>query len=370
MKLNHEIYKEAMDSIRLSDETGLKLIDEAFHRKAQRKQKQKLQAAAAIAAILITSLGINGICYAQTGMNVIEMFTSAFNNGNSDQMEAFAEGAKESGESFTYGNLKFTLEYYWYDKEGAELFYAIRTSSLDKTPLDYEQISLDYSISPTVDIGGWRFFEPVFNEDKTSYLQYYYIDCAYDNYGKPMDTMGINVRYDRVDAVPEDSADIGTFKLTPTGTMKTRYADCSILNNCSEKARITGTGIRMRFNEPWTDDGEPFNLLDIVMEDGTIYRSEYSEYYSPEQAVPIYNGEGELLNPEEIAETVPEYVTDPSKIRKCPIRSAFRNGDDNMLHDASGDLHEWTVCTVIFGDFIEVNDISAIYIDGVEIPLE
>lgn len=55
-------------------------------------------------------------------------------------MEALAAEARESGESITDGNLRFTLEYYWYDRENAEGFYAIRIDSLDGTPLDMEAV--------------------------------------------------------------------------------------------------------------------------------------------------------------------------------------------------------------------------------------
>lgn len=368
MKLNHDIYKEAMDSIRLSDKTGLALIDEAIHRKEQRKQKQKLQAAAAIAAILITGLGINGICYAQTGMNVLEMFTFAFNNESSGGMESLAEGVTVSGESITDGNLQFTLEHYFYDKENSELFFAFRTTSLDGTPLDWEQVDYDYNIDPTMGSGEWRTSDPIMNEDNTSCLQYYYILEAIDDFGNPMEQMDINLKY----YTDEDVTLLHTFKLEPSAKMKVRYADCSILDNCSQKAKMTGLGIRLKFDEEWkeikdptnpfiTMEYEPFYLLDIVMKDGTIYRSEAD---TPDKVIPIYNNSGEITNQAEIdaASPVPEYVSDSEKIKKCPARATTRSLDT--------DAEKWSSYTIPYGEFINVDDIAAVYIDGVEIPLE
>ena len=43
MKLNHDIYEEAMDSVRLSEERGIKLLEEAVYRGKQRRQKKRVQ---------------------------------------------------------------------------------------------------------------------------------------------------------------------------------------------------------------------------------------------------------------------------------------------------------------------------------------
>ena len=121
MKLNHDIYKEAMENVRISDETGRELLKLAAQKNALQKKRFRTQMAAAIPAILAISLGVNGICYAQTGKNVWEMFTSLYENmgvtSDSETFSAIAEGAKKSGESITCNNLKFTLEYYFYDRK-------------------------------------------------------------------------------------------------------------------------------------------------------------------------------------------------------------------------------------------------------------
>ena len=146
MKLNHDIYEEAMENVKLSDERGMKLIEQAMHQRNQRGQRRKLQAAAVVAAILTVAFSLNGICYAQTGKNVLEMFTVLFGNENVEEMAELMDGARESGESVVYENLKFTLQYYWYDQENAEAIYTLRIDSLDGTPLDEEQINEKYIV--------------------------------------------------------------------------------------------------------------------------------------------------------------------------------------------------------------------------------
>ena len=58
MKLNHDIYKEAMENVRISDETGRELLKLAAQKNALQKKRFRTQMAAAIAAILAISLGV------------------------------------------------------------------------------------------------------------------------------------------------------------------------------------------------------------------------------------------------------------------------------------------------------------------------
>ena len=148
MKLNHDIYKASMENIRISDETGRKLLENAMQKNVQHKKKWRTQIAAAIAGILLVSLSVNGICYARTGKNVLEMFASLFENissgSPSEELTAMADGAKELNQSVTHGNLRFTLERYIFDKQNGEVFIVMRTDSLNGTPLDVDSVNKSY----------------------------------------------------------------------------------------------------------------------------------------------------------------------------------------------------------------------------------
>lgn len=346
MKLNHDIYEEAMENVKLSDERGMKLIEQAMHQRNQRGQRRKLQAAAVVAAILTVAFSLNGICYAQTGKNVLEMFTVLFGNENVEEMAELMDGARESGESVVYENLKFTLQYYWYDQENAEAIYTLRIDSLDGTPLDEEQINEKYIV-----LERSRFvssYDRVVSKDKTYFEEYHYVEDAFNKLGDPVDKMYIDVCH-----YEGNCPVIGSFTLEPTGKMKARYMDLSFLEGCSSKAKIIGTGWKVKFDQRWREYEEPFNTLDIVMKDGTVYRS---GFHPTPQVIPVYDVNGELLNEQELEE-------EPGKerVREC-YHSSMMSGQQLM--------EEWSVFHVTFPNYINVDDIEAVYMDGVELPLE
>ena len=327
MKLNHDIYEEAMENVKLSDERGMKLIEQAMHQRKQRGQRRKLQAAAVVAAILTVVLSLNGICYAQTGKNVVEMFTTLFANENMEEMAELMDGARESGEFVVYENLKFTLECYWYDQENGEAIYTMRIDSLDGSPLDIEKINQDYIIM-----------------DGSCY-----VEGVLDQSGNPVDKINIEVCH-----YEDDCPAIGSFTLEPTGKMKARYVDFSFLKECSSKAKITGTGWTVKFDRKWREYEEPFDTMDIVMKDGTVYRS---GFHPKPQVLPIYNAEGEVLNEEELE-------GEPRKEQL--IYCGYSSYNDNFQGQEDG----WSVYHASFRNYIDVDDIETVYMDGVELQLE
>ena len=354
MKLNHDIYEEAMDSVRLSEERGIKLLEEAVYRGKQRRQKKRVQAAAIIAVFLTAALSLNGICYAQTGKNAWEMFHAFFDNSNQGEMIELTEKAKESGESFTYKNLKFTLEQYLYDQENSELFYSVLVESTDGTPLDEEQMSEDYIILAGRGSGSTEYTRTEWSKDKTSYREYGAAKSNYDKFGKPMDMEQLQV------CIYEgDCPAIGSFDIEPTGRMKTRYFDVSFIEGCSKKAKITGTGVKLFFEKRWFGkDGDdrknrPFERLDVVMKDGTVFRGGIR---GGRDVIPVYNSKGELLNEEEI-----QAATKAEDIRDCYEEWSFGDPNDDKY---------WLSYRINFTEFINVDDIDAVYLDNVRMPLE
>ena len=331
MKLNHDIYEEAMANVELPEETGMRLLHESSHRKMQRRQKQKLRAAAAAAAIVTKNISFNGICYARTGQNAIEMFVSLFQQANMEEISTLAQETRESGESFTHENLKFTLERYWYDKENTQAFFTIRTESLNGLPLDVEDIKETYVILPTAEFASCSNANSELSADKTSLLEYYTTQNAYDNLGTSVNEMQIRIR--------KYQQDIGFFTLAPTGQAKTRYADFGRLKAKNTWAKITGAGLTFSLDYAVTKDKKPFEILDIVMKDGVIYRSDNSNH------LPY------------TAEAIEE-------MEKENIRLCTHDIFSNSYRDKT-----WTNYSVSFCDYIEVDDITAIYADGNELML-
>lgn len=354
MKLNHDIYEEAMDNVRLSEDRGMKLLEEAVRRDRHRRQKARVQAAAIIAVFLTVALSVNGICYAQTGKNAWEMFTVFFQNSHEGEMTEFVEKAKESGESFTYKNLKFTLEQYLYDKENLELFYTVLVESTDGTPLDQEQMFEDYIITVKSGRGTGR-AQTEWSEDKTSYREFGVKKSNYDESGRPMDMEKLEV------CIYEgDCPAIGSFDIEPTGRMKTRYLDVSFMDGCSQKGKITGTGVKLFFEKRWFESGiddtaknRPFERLDVVMKDGVVFRGGSR---MGRDVIPVYNGKGELLNGKEIQE-----ATKAEDIRECYEEWSCGEPTDDEY---------WLSYRINFPEFINVDDIDAVYLDNVRLPLE
>lgn len=343
MTLNHDIYEEAMENVKLSDETGMRLIEEARNRRKVHRQKSRVQVAAVLAVIITAAVSFNGFCYAQTGQNVWEMFTSHWELFNKENMTELVAGVKESGEFVIHNNKKFTLERYWYDKENVELFYTIRIDSMDGTSLDKYELR-DYTIYTNSDSYRAESSTQEINEDGSSILQNWRGGSVYDKDGKPFNEIKLYLRY----YGEEEEPILKTFLLEPTGELEVRYADLSFMKGCSEKARINGGGIKIYFDEDWKEGQPPFEWLDVMMKDGTIYRGG-----TDDKVFPRYNVKGELLNADELG-------LDSEDIKKCE-------------HDwvrAASDQKEWLVFYIKFDDFINVDEIEAVYVDNVRVPIE
>lgn len=345
MNLSHDIYEEAMENVKLSDEKGMRLLEEAAYQKQQRGQRWKLRASAIVAAILTVSISLNGICYAQTGKTALEMFMSLYERGDMEEVGALVRETKICGDFIVYENMKFTLVYYWYDQENVEAFFAIRVDSLNGTPLDAETVQEMYYILPG---GGWYSssnnpgYETI--GDGTSLMGYYYTAGAYDKSGNPVEKMSIRIS--------KYQTEIGTFELEPTGQARARYADFDVQGKDSMQIRITGAGLKVFLSDIWDmedktsprnildKEHKPFRVLDVVMKDGAVYRAD---------TTPLSNYHGE-----EIVVTEEE-----ENIHKCDWECFMGPRDEN-----------WAVFSFSFRDYIDVDDIAGVYIDGTELTLK
>ncbi len=388
MKLNHDIYREAMENVRISDKTGKELLELAAQQNRRHKKAFKTQMAAAIAAILAISLGVNGICYAQTGKNVLEMFAALYDNtdslASSKTYSTIAEGANKSGESIACNNLKFTLDYYFYDRKNGEVYFAVRTDSLDNTPLDMERVNEHY----TVDVkegssgtGNWN--SPIYNDARDSAIVYYHYMLEADGEGNFPEKINFTIDHIIADDsqalqydMTYDTEELGAIAMSPTGELKARYADCSFLPYCDSKAKITSGGFVLYFDEDIIEDeafhtDKFFPFIEIKMKDGVTYRiGKSAEEKRTSKTVPLYDVNGKLANPEDFspeeAKTVETYTGSASE-KPLP---------ENVYHIAGsygfgGGAEGYSVYSATFHDyFIDVDDIAEVYIDNVKVSLE
>lgn len=381
MKLNHDIYRASMENVRLSDETGRKLLENALQKSTRHKKNWRTRMTAAIAGILLVSLSMNGLCYAQTGKNVLQIFAGLFGNIDSDkpfeELVTMAEGAKEFGESVIHENFRFKLERYIFDKENGEVFIIMRTDSLDGTPLDMEYINKYYGILMEGGCGGYgKHSDPVFNKDKTSAWISYLNTEEFDESENPPDQINVEI-YHCIYGGSDDTAEtqrIGAFTLKePTGQLKARYADCSSLKYCDTTARITGSGFSLTFNKNINDVihtvDAPFHIIDITMADGTIYRIGSDRDYQWNHKMPLYDSEGNLKNKEDFT---------PEELEA--LESTPGAADEEILPDNVYSIGSYgfiscfenghTHFSASFDDFLDVDDIVAVHIDDVEMPLK
>ena len=251
MMLEHNTYREAISDVKLPDDAGMEIMESAIQRKEQRARKLRARAAAAIAGVILIAFSVDGICYAQTGMNIWELLDSAYYKAESATAASLSEGFQESGESITYGNLQFTLEYYYFDPINCEAYYSIRTDSLDGTPLNLEEFTdtelpreWTFSTSPKrqeeFEPGGSTASEPLspayVNEEHTAIQMFYHDVYTYEKEGSQKDQMEVvlNVRdgeevENGITYYKYKKAE-GSFLLNPTGQLKSLYADGSSLD--------------------------------------------------------------------------------------------------------------------------------------------
>lgn len=372
MQLDNTTYREAIKDIGLSDEEGLELWGNAVRKRKRQRQKRYAQTAAAVCVLVVAAAG-NGICYAKTGQNVWELFQSTmYKDSRNEEVNMIAENSRISGETIKDGNRQYTLEYYWYDAEHGDAYFAIRTDSLDNTPL--QEGSKEYILEPVSygNYGGAQIHEsdPVFSEDKLSVTRYFYLMYSYLHEGKNTDKMGIELNVED-GGVNEYGCQIwrplGQFDLEPTGETKSCYADgSSALEGCRE-IRITGAGMQMSLDrnlklelamegkDANEIDPTPFSFLDIEMKDGTVC---HILGKLPEGDEIIWDKDtGKCVG----------YSHQGEAVTGDAYLGAVIGGGGFDPYGASA----WEeIFAVVFDRFINVEEIARVYLDGKELPLK
>lgn len=384
MMLEHNTYREAISDVKLPDDVGMEIMEGAIRRKEQRTQKLRARAVAAIAGVFILAFGANGICYAQTGMNIWDLLGSTYHKAESATAANLMEGFRESGETITYGNLQFTLEYYFFDPINCEVYYSIRTDSLDGTPLNIEDITRtdlpnewDFYDTPNrqevLEPGGGTCSGPIspvyVNEAHTAMQTFYHNVYTYENEGNPEDTMTVTLSVRDGEYVENGityykNKSAGSFLLKPTGQLKSRYVDGSSMDGCTT-IKITTGGIALYFHDNLgrgvngTDTDYPFHLITLKMKDGSNY---YVFDAPPEGWEPLDREALEKSgNFQDTGYRTPEGEEIP---REC-ILGQFSGGG------GGGGKYMWNYeFSGTFNSLINVDDIVGVYVDGKEMPLK
>lgn len=374
MILEHNTYKEAVSDVTLSEEAGMEMLENAIRKKERWSQKWRSKMVAAAAGIAVVALSANGICFAATGMNAWDLFQSLY-KGSSKEAEVIAQNFQEVGNTLTDGNLQFTMEEYWYDMDNGMAYFTIRTDSLDGSPLN-EADAEAYMVSPVFNLeGGMSVGEgkSVMSEDKTSIRRYHHIMIAYDDQSEPYydptvdaevstDALVVHLEVENGKTVEDGCEtyqyrDIGSFALEPKDSMKMKTfdVDSSVLKDCT-KITITGGGIKMYFADAYGEEHgkeHPFGIIELKMKDGTTC--------SAVQDLP--EGDWEILGDED--GTITGYKSASTDISGDRYLGGFSSGSGFDGYSESGYSSEY-ICQ--FNRFIDIDDVAAVYVDGVELP--
>ena len=367
MVLEHNTYKEAISDIRLSEERGMEMMENTMKRKEKWSQKWKVQMAAIAAGIVVVVLSVNGICFAATGMNAWDLLQSLYSD-NGEEAEMMSKMFRESGETLTDGNLQFTLERYWYDKDEGMAYFTIRMDSLDGSRLEDPDI---YEVNPYFNSFGSMSVghgEPVVSEDGTSITKHYSLMIAYTSGGEEMNpsaTEGVSPDAQVCSIEVKDGGlnengcptykSIGKFVLEPTGTMPNLQLDGSPLEHCV-KVSLTGGGLRMFFDTGYElENGEePFNIVEIKMKDGTTA--------SVVESLP--EGNWEIVTGGKDGAEITGYKSDTVDMTGERYLGGFSYG--------CGGGNEGTFESEFlskFNRFIDIDDVESVSVDGVELPI-
>lgn len=368
MVLEHNTYKEAISDVRLSEERGMEMIENTIKRKEKWSQKWKAQMAAIAAGIAVIVLSVNGICFAATGMNAWDLLQSLYSDSG-EEAEMMSKMFRESGETLTDGNLQFTLERYWYDKDEGMAYFTIRMDSLDGSRLEDPDV---YEVNPYFNSFGSMSLshsDPVVSEDGTSITRHYSLMIAYTNGGEEMSpsaTEGISPDAQVYSIEVKDGGlnengcptykNIGKFVLEPTGTMPNLQLDASSLEHCG-KITITGGGMRLYFDTYFdAESGEhPFNIVEIKMKDGTTA--------SVVESLP--EGNWEMVTGGKDGVEIVGYKSDTVDMTGERFLGTFASGGGG---DEGTGVWESQYLSK-FNRFIDIDDVESVSVDGVELPI-
>ena len=352
MKLNHESYEKAFSNITLDDRIGMELVSDAKAAHLRKKKKIMSQVAAAIICLVLAGGAGTGICYARTGTDPIHFFAMMFQHASVKAVEQLADGFTESDQVLMDGNVRVTLDSYLYDKEKGIIILNVTFATIDGSDF-YTKDEMDAYRAKGEDTGETddeilkSMFVWDFGVDSASSANghtFHYYEIITDLNGRKNDFDQLVIRGNNEAGV------IGVFKLEPTGTIKA--IDLNVENIAAyDTAQITGGYLKLCRNtdvmmDETTDPSEqlPFSKVEVTLKDGTIYR-----YQKPDSA---WTKKGDhTMDQEEQA-----YYAEEGGVKKIFGGSIMMDNDNNQS--------DWLMR---FPDFINVEDIVSVTLDGQEV---
>lgn len=362
MKLNHESYEKAFSNITLDDRIGMELVSNTKVKRLRRKKKITSQVAAAIICLVLAGGAGTGICYAQTGTDPIHFFAMLFQHASVEAVNQVADGFVESDQSLTDGNVQVTLDSYLYDKEKGIIISNVTFTTIDGSDF-YTQDELDAYRAKGEDKGetddeilksmlvgdfGVASASSASTANDSIVIEnghtFHYYAIITDMNGRKNASNQLVIHGNNKTGV------IGTFKLETTGNIK--IVDLNVERIATfDTAQITSGYMKICWNTETTNDTStdlleqlPFSKVEITMKDGMIYR-----YQKPD---PAWEKMGDhTMDKEEQA-----YYAEEEGVTKIFSGSMMLDNDNNQS--------DWLMR---FPDFINVDDIVSVTLDGQEV---
>ncbi|WP_294902666.1 DUF4179 domain-containing protein [uncultured Eubacterium sp.] len=360
MKLNHESYEKAFSNITLDDRIGMELVSDAKAARLHKKKKIMSQVAAAIICLVLAGGAGTGICYARTGTDPIHFFAMMFQHASVKAVEQLADGFVESDQVLMDGNVKVTLDSYLYDKEKGIIISNVTFATIDgsdfytKDEMDAYRAGgenpgeTDDEILKSMFLGNFGVASGSSANTASHAIvienghTFHYYAIITDMNGRKNTSDQLVIRGNNEAGV------IGVFKLEPTGTIKAIDLNVENIAAC-DTAQITGSYLKICWNADTTVDVStdpleqlPFSKVEVTLKDGTIYR-----YQKPD---PAWTKKGDYtMDQEEQA-----YYAEEDGIIKIFSGSVMMDNDQS----------DWLMR---FPDFINVEDIVSVTLDGQEI---
>lgn len=395
MMLERNTYREAITDVRLPEEVGMELVEGAIKRKEQRGQKLRARAIATFAGIMVVFLSANGICFAQTGMNLWDLVHSFYGEeSNPDVAENVVKMFRQSGESIVDEELgvRFTLESYFYDSVNGEALASFRMDSLDETPIEDKQedwfidwLGRDFQIGDRGAIGQVTTSDPVISKDKKSMQVYYSASLMELSEQKPDENETAKLSIQTLESREEGERqethwkNAGQFLLEPTGRLDNLVLDERAIESC-QKVLLTPSSFYLFLDKQLdysTFDKNliPDNIKDELDENNLIHPFSYVELKMKDGSSRYLASDGkniEYIWDENSEKPVAYKLTGPEFGEEGKVIPADLVLCDFLCHGGGFDGYSesgyHSFFSGYFKNFIDVNEVAAVYIDGVEIP--
>lgn len=345
-------------------------------RKISRIAVWKQGLAIAVISVIIVCAAGTGISYATTGENPVKLFQILFNDSNDSAVSEIEDDFVEINETIEAGNMQYTLERYFFDKEQGIILAEEKIETTDNSPLisweeayaevkglteaasaeEWKQICTENEeeykcykeicenlvsdkISeielkwPLYDYSGNNSIEMV---DQGTYLIFVFLNEW--NYEEEVTDQNLKNRVENsVLQIIYQKKIKKEIKLKDTGKLKSRDADESKVSDCRNIV-LKGNCLQFAFSSETKE--LPFKHLCITMKDGSIYAWNDISWVDIGEV-------GRALSKEE------EKAMENNYINISGISSALRQD-------------QW-MTRFWFEDYINVDDVVSLTIDGTEL---